>query len=90
MPCFRVRGQRQIAQTARDAEAISAAEEAMVRQEHAPGAEAEVDFGELWVMLAGVKTKCFMFAYRLSYATGTELQTTRLGMLKLWLTPGLL
>ncbi len=41
---------------------------AMVPQEHAPGAEAEVDFGELWVILAGVKTKCFMFAFRLSHS----------------------
>ena len=30
---------------------------AMVPQEHAPGAEAEVDFGEVWVILDGVKTK---------------------------------
>ena len=35
--------------------------EVFVPQEHAPGAEAEVDFGELWVILAGVKTKCHMF-----------------------------
>ena len=41
---------------------------AMVPQEHAPGAEAEVDFGELWVILAGVKTKCYMFAFRLSHS----------------------
>lgn len=41
---------------------------AMVPQEHAPGAEAEVDFGELWVILGGVKTKCYMFAYRLSHS----------------------
>jgi hypothetical protein len=27
--------------------------EVFVPQEHAPGAEAEVDFGELWVMLNG-------------------------------------
>lgn len=45
-----------------------AVSKAMVPQEHAPGAEAEVDFGELWVILAGVKTKCFMFAYRLSHS----------------------
>ncbi|MFH9952565.1 IS21 family transposase, partial [Streptomyces luteogriseus] len=32
--------------------------EVFVPQEHAPGAEAEVDFGEVWVILAGVKTKC--------------------------------
>lgn len=47
---------------------ITAMAKAMVPQEHAPGAEAEVDFGELWVILAGVKTKCFMFAYRLSHS----------------------
>lgn len=41
---------------------------AMVPQEHSPGAEAEVDFGELWVILAGVKTKCYMFAFRLSHS----------------------
>lgn len=46
----------------------TAMSKAMVPQEHAPGAEAEVDFGELWVILAGVKTKCFMFAYRLSHS----------------------
>lgn len=40
--------------------------EVFVPQEHAPGAEAEVDFGEVWVILAGVKTKCHMFAFRLS------------------------
>lgn len=44
------------------------ASRAMVPQEHAPGAEAEVDFGELWVILCGVKTKCFMFAFRLSHS----------------------
>lgn len=37
-----------------------------VPQEHAPGTEAEVDFGEVYVVLAGVKTKCYMFALRLS------------------------
>ena len=41
-------------------------QEVFVPQEHAPGAEAEVDFGEVWVILAGVKTKCHMFAFRLS------------------------
>lgn len=39
-----------------------------VPQEHAPGAEAEVDFGEVWVVLAGVKTKCHMFVFRLSHS----------------------
>ncbi|GAA0998914.1 IS21 family transposase [Subtercola frigoramans] len=50
-----------------DAEA-GRAREGFVPQEHAPGAEAEVDFGEVWVMLAGVKTKCHMFAFRLSHS----------------------
>lgn len=42
--------------------------EAFVQQEHAPGAEAEVDFGEVWVILAGVKTKCHMFVFRMSHS----------------------
>ena len=42
--------------------------EAFVPQEHAPGAEAEVDFGEVWVVLNGVKTKCHMFVFRLSHS----------------------
>ena len=42
--------------------------EAFIPQEHAPGAEAEVDFGEVWVVLGGVKTKCHMFAFRLSHS----------------------
>lgn len=42
--------------------------EAFVPQEHAPGAEAEVDFGDVWVDLAGVRTRCYMFAYRLSHS----------------------
>jgi len=32
------------------------------------GQEAEVDFGELYVELAGVKTKVFLFALRMSYS----------------------
>ena len=42
--------------------------EVFVPQEHAPGAEAEVDFGEVWVVLGGVKTKCHMFVFRLSHS----------------------
>lgn len=42
--------------------------QAFVPQLHAPGAEAEVDFGEVWVVLAGVRTKCHMFAFRLSHS----------------------
>ncbi|MET3902544.1 IS21 family transposase [Paenarthrobacter sp. 4246] len=42
--------------------------EAFVPQEHAPGAEAEVDFGDVWVDLDGVRTRCYMFAFRLSHS----------------------
>jgi len=42
--------------------------EVFVPQEHAPGAEAEVDFGEVWVVLAGIKTKCHMFVFRMSHS----------------------
>lgn len=42
--------------------------EVFVPQEHAPGAEAEVDFGEVYVVLNGVKTKCHMFIFRLSHS----------------------
>jgi transposase len=37
-----------------------------VPQLHAAGEEAEVDFGEVYVQLEGVLTKCFMFVMRLS------------------------
>ncbi|CAL9424217.1 hypothetical protein [Streptomyces sp. NPDC091294] len=33
-----------------------------------PGMDAEVDFGEAWVDLAGERTKCFVFALRLVYS----------------------
>jgi len=39
---------------------------AFVPQSHAPGAEGEVDFADLWVDLAGVRTKVLMFTLRLS------------------------
>jgi transposase len=42
--------------------------EVFVPQEHAPGADAEVYFGEVWVVLNGVKTKCHMFVLRLSHS----------------------
>lgn len=48
------------------AQAGKQAEEAFVPQEHAPGAEAEVDFGDVYVTLAGIRTRCHMFAFRLS------------------------
>lgn len=43
-------------------------ETAFVLQTHLPGAEAEVDFGDVWIRLAGVMTKCFLFTLRLSYS----------------------
>jgi transposase len=43
-------------------------EQAYVVQSHLPAAEAEVDFGDLWVDLAGESTKCFLFTFRLSYS----------------------
>lgn len=39
-----------------------------VPQHHPPGQDAEVDFGELWVRLAGVMIKCYLFVFRLSYS----------------------
>lgn len=39
-----------------------------VRQTHAPGAEAEVDFGEFQALIGGVMVKLFMFVLRLSYS----------------------
>lgn len=37
-------------------------------QTYEPGAQAEVDFHDLWVILAGVKTKTTLFTMRLSYS----------------------
>lgn len=48
------------------AAAGKATKEAFVPQTHEPGAEAEVDFADLWIDLAGVRTKCFLFTLRLS------------------------
>jgi len=42
--------------------------EVFVPQTHAPGSEAEVDFADLWIVLAGVKTKVFLFTFRLSFS----------------------
>ncbi|ATL88736.1 IstA2 [Streptomyces malaysiensis subsp. malaysiensis] len=39
-----------------------------VPQTHLPGAEAEVDFGDVHVMLAGKMTKVYLFSMRLSYS----------------------
>ncbi len=48
------------------AEAGRSVEQAFVPQAHPPGAEAEVDFADLWVELDGVLTRCFLFTLRLS------------------------
>lgn len=40
--------------------------EVSVPQTHAPGAEAEVDFGEFWTRIGGELVKCWMFVMRLS------------------------
>jgi transposase len=40
----------------------------MVPQAHAPGAEAEVDFGEFHAQVAGMLLKLWMFVLRLSYS----------------------
>ena len=42
--------------------------EVFVPQLHSPGAEGEVDFADLWIVLAGVKTKVFLFTFRLSFS----------------------
>ncbi len=52
------------------AEAGRNAAEGFVPQEHALGAEGEVDFADLWVVLRGVKTKVFLFTFRLSASGG--------------------
>ena len=48
------------------AEAGRGAEQGFVPQSHAPGAEAEVDFADLWIDLRGVRMKVFLFTLRLS------------------------
>lgn len=42
--------------------------EGMVPQVHEPGAEAEVDFADVWVRLAGEPVVCHLFTLRLSYS----------------------
>jgi transposase len=39
-----------------------------IPQTHRPGDEAEVDFGDVWINLAGVPTKCYVFSLRLSFS----------------------
>ncbi|WP_206508072.1 IS21 family transposase [Streptomyces chrestomyceticus] len=42
--------------------------EVFVPQSHMPGGEAEVDFGDVHIVLAGVPTRCYLFSLRLSYS----------------------
>lgn len=42
--------------------------EGTVPQVHEPGAEAEVDFADVWVRLAGEPMQCHLFTLRLSYS----------------------
>ncbi|MFD8260151.1 IS21 family transposase [Streptomyces griseoluteus] len=42
--------------------------EAFVPQTHPPGMEAEVDFGDVSVRLAGELVTCYLFSFRLSYS----------------------
>jgi transposase len=50
------------------AEAGRSPDEVYITQVHEPGAHAEVDYADLWVVLNGVKTKTFLFTLRLSYS----------------------
>jgi transposase len=45
--------------------------EAFVPQSHRPGVEAEVDFGDVTVRLAGQTVTCYLFSFRLSYSGKT-------------------
>lgn len=50
------------------AEAGRGPAEAFVPQSHRPGDEAEVDFGEVVIRLAGQDVSCFLFCLRLSFS----------------------
>jgi len=50
------------------AQAGKGLQEGYVPQTHEPGAEAEVDFADLWIDLAGVRLRCFLFTLRLSFS----------------------
>ena len=50
------------------AEAGRGLERVFIPQSHKPGAEAEVDFGDVYLLLAGTLTKCWLFTFRLSYS----------------------
>jgi transposase len=50
------------------AEAGRGPPQAFILQAHQPGQDAEVDFGDVYVDLAGVRTLCYMFVFRLSFS----------------------
>lgn len=50
------------------AEAGRSPDEVFISQIHEPGAHAEVDYADLWVVLNGVRTKVFLFTLRCSYS----------------------
>jgi len=60
--------QRRRAGIAAAARAEDSGADGFVPQAKEPGAEAEVDFGDVLVELAGHLAKCYLFAYRLSFA----------------------
>ena len=47
---------------------VGAPVEAFVTRHNALGADAEVDFGDVYVDLAGQRTRCYLFAFRLAYS----------------------
>jgi transposase len=50
------------------AEAGRGPPQVFIPQAHRPGQDAEVDFGDVYVDLAGVRTLCYMFVFRLSFS----------------------
>jgi transposase len=56
------------AQIEAEARAASGSVAGFVPQAKEPGAEAEVDFGQVGVVVAGGQLACHLFAYRLSYS----------------------
>ncbi|SNX88445.1 transposase [Streptomyces sp. TLI_55] len=47
---------------------VGAPVEAFVTRHNALGADAEVDFGDVYVDVAGHRTRCYLFAFRLAYS----------------------
>ncbi len=64
--CKYVRGRR--AELAAEQRAEDGSVPGFVPQAKELGAEAEVDFGDVMVSIGGQLTKCYLFAYRLSYS----------------------